>query len=880
MTARRTIRRNVLVSADRLEQRTLFTTLVGLTSTDQLVTFDSATPATTTNAVAVTGLGASESLLGIDYRPATGQLYGLGSTGQLYTINSTTGAATAVGTPLTITGTNFGFDFNPQVDRIRVVSDADANFRAVPGTGAAVTPPDTNLAYATGDANAGANPNVVAAAYNNNFASTSSTTLYVIDTTLDILATQGSGPGVTPVVSPNTGQLFTVGALGIDVDNNGAFDVAESDGVAYATFGAPGGGGGGGGGAPSTLYTINLTTGAATAVGTNIGNNLVIKGLAAVPPTRSLFALASSGTAFATIDTTNLATNPTLTNITGLASGQTLTSIDFRPATGQLFGSTGGGQLYTIDPATGAATALGAGLGSPLTGNVADIDFNPTVDRLRVVTDTDDNARANPDTGALVDSNLTTDGTQIDTALAYASTDAGNGSNPDVVAAAYSNSVQGATGTTLFAIDAGRDQLVSIGSAQGAGTTVSPNTGQLFSVGAIGVDVVSGGMDIANGGAAYALINATGGTGTQLYTINTGTGAATLVGTVGDGTQTFADVAIGSAVLSVSPATQNVAENAGNATITVNRAGDSTGAASVNFELVAVPSGTDAATAGEDFGTAGQTTLTGTVTFADGETSKTITVPIINDTSDEPDESFIVGLTGASGAALGSTVQSTVVITDDDEPVTPGTATLAADPVRTTGKATQVLTVQGTGGDDVIVIAQQGANVVATLNGTPLSTTAPVKGLYRVVVYGGAGNDEIRLNSKAKVLSIEAHGEGGDDLLIGGKGRDLLVGGDGVDSLYGRAGDDILIGGISDYTSNPTATATLLNAWITKGTFESRANAISTGSGVNNFIFSTNTIDDDTDRDYLAADGTTDLVFTQAKDGVVDEANKGRVTAI
>jgi Ca2+-binding RTX toxin-like protein len=876
MTARRNIRLTAqasdLACVDPLEQRTLFATLVGLTSTDQLVTFDSATPGTTSNPVAVTGLGASETLLGIDYRPATGQLYGLGSTGQLYTLNATTGAATAVGsTPLTLTGTNFGFDFNPQVDRIRIVSDADQNFRAVPGTGAAVTPDDTNLAYATGDANAGANPNVAAAGYSGNVASTASTTLYVIDTTLDILATQGSGPGVTPVVSPNTGQLSTVGALGFDATDTASLDVGE-DGVAYAALVQNGS-------SASQLYTVNLTSGAATSVGA-VGSNLTLKGIAAQPVARTLFALASSGTAFATIDTTNLSANPTATNITGLANGQTLTSIDFRPATGQLFGSTAGGQLYTIDPATGAATALGSALGSPLTGNVADIDFNPTVDRLRVVTDADDNARANPDTGALVDSDTNTAGTQIDSALAYASSDAGNGTNPDVVATGYTHAVQGATATTLYALDAARDVLVSIGSVEGDSPTVSPNTGQLFSVGALGVDVVSGGFDIANNGPAYALINAQGGTGTQLYTVNTGAGTATLVGTVGDGTQTFADIAVGNAVFTVSPTTQNVAENVGNATITVNRAGTANGTATVDYDLVAPAQGTDAATVGADFGTAGQNTFSGTLTFADGETSKTITVPIINDTTDEPDETFIVGLANPTGADLGSSVQATVVITDDDEATTPGSATVASDPVRTTGKATQVFTVNGTAGDDVIVIAQQGANIVATLNGTPLATTAPVKGLYRVVVFGGAGNDEIRLNSKAKVLSIEEHGEAGDDMLIGGKGRDLLVGGDGQDALFGRAGDDILIGGISDYTSNPTATASLLNIWLGKGNFETRANAISTGSGVNNFVFSTNTIDDDNDRDYLAGDGTTDLVLTQAKDGVVDEANRGRVTAL
>jgi hypothetical protein len=858
-------------AVDRLESRRLFATVVGLTSGDELVTFDSATPGTVSSPVEVTGLATSETLHGIDFRPATGQLFGLGSTGQLYTINRTTGAATAVGsTPLSITGAAFGVDFNPQVDRLRIVSEADQNVRAVPGTGALASA-DPNLAYSTTDANTGANPNVVAAAYSNNLASTGATTLYGIDSTLNTLVTQGTAAGVTPAVSPNTGELFTVGALGVDVGDVGGFDVAESDGVAYAAF-VPSGG------SSSTLYTVNLSTGAATAVAA-VGNNLTLKGLTAVPVQRTLFLLASSGTAFARVDTGDLATNPTLTNITGLTSGQTLASIDFRPATGQLFGATAGGQVYTINPATGAATAVGTGFTPALGGNITDVDFNPTVDRIRVVTDTDVNARGNPDTGALVDSDTATDGLQLDTSLAYATTDAGTGTNPDVVAVGYTNSVQGATATTLYGLDAARDVLVSIGSVEGAGTTVSPNSGQLFSVGALGVDVASGGLDIADDGPAFALVNAVGGTGTDLYSVNTATGAATLIGKVGNGSQSFADIAVGNSVITVTPATQNVAENAGNATITVTRNGVADGPATVDYALV-TPTGTGvtAATAGTDFGTAGTTTFSGSVSFADGETSKTITVPLINDSDDEPNETLIVGLTSATGAGLGSTVQATVVITDDDADggAQPGTVTVATDPVRTTGKATQLLTVVGTGGDDVIVVAQSGPNVVVTLNGAALGNATPVRGLYRIAVFGGAGDDQIRLNSRLK-FSGELHGEAGDDLLVGSKGRDLLVGGDGTDALYGRGGDDILIGGISDFTAAPTGSAALMNVFLAKGSFASRANAVSTGSGVNNFVFSSDTIDDDDNTDFLAGEGKTDLYLTKANDIVVDESIGGGV---
>ena len=145
--------------------------IYAVTTTNVLLSFDSATPGTVTTIAAITGLQAGENILGIDLRPATGQLYGLGSTSRLYTISPVTGTATQVGSAgaFTLTGTAFGFDFNPVVDRIRVVSNADQNLRLNPNDGT-LTAIDTNLAFAAGDPNQGANPNVVALAYTNNFA--------------------------------------------------------------------------------------------------------------------------------------------------------------------------------------------------------------------------------------------------------------------------------------------------------------------------------------------------------------------------------------------------------------------------------------------------------------------------------------------------------------------------------------------------------------------------------------------------------------------------------------------------------------------------------------------------------------------------------------
>lgn len=236
--------------------------MIGLTSTNTLVTFDSATPATITSTVVVTGLGVGETLLGIDFRPATGQLFGLGSASRLYTIDPSTGAATAVGTAgaFTLMGTEFGFDFNPTVDRIRVVSDADQNLRLNPATGA-LAAADTNLAFAAGDPNAAVNPNVTGAGYTNSFAGSTTTTLYDIDSNLDILTIQNP---------PNSGTLNTVGSLGVNTTAVLGFDIDPAGNAAYAALQV---------GATSGLYRINLSTGLATLVGP-IGAGLTIRGLA------------------------------------------------------------------------------------------------------------------------------------------------------------------------------------------------------------------------------------------------------------------------------------------------------------------------------------------------------------------------------------------------------------------------------------------------------------------------------------------------------------------------------------------------------------------------------------------------------------------------
>ncbi len=196
-----------LMSANAQNNQTLF----GVTTGNQLVQFNAARPGTLITIGQVTGLQPGENILGIDFRPATGELFGLGSSNRLYNINRTTGAATVVGPqfPTLLTGTNFGFDFNPTVDRIRVVSDSGQNLRLNPNNGAVVV---------DGDLNPGT-PRVTAAAYTNSFGVAATTTLYDIDTVTDRLLIQSN---------PNVGTLTNVGPLGVDFDPVNGFDIASN----------------------------------------------------------------------------------------------------------------------------------------------------------------------------------------------------------------------------------------------------------------------------------------------------------------------------------------------------------------------------------------------------------------------------------------------------------------------------------------------------------------------------------------------------------------------------------------------------------------------------------------------------------------------------
>ena len=217
----------------------------GIAGGNTLFSFDTATPGAVSGQRAITGLQGGETLYGIDFRPATAALYGLGTTGRLYTINAGTGAATVASVlNASLSGGSFDIAFNPVVDRLRVVSDTGKNLRVNADTGAVTV--DTPLAYANGTAT----PGVLGVAYTNQVGGAVATTvLFDVDTANGLLDTQAP---------PNSGTLNAVGSLG--VAGLTSFDIDGMGNVAYAAN-------------STSLYAVNLATGAASLVGAfGIGN--------------------------------------------------------------------------------------------------------------------------------------------------------------------------------------------------------------------------------------------------------------------------------------------------------------------------------------------------------------------------------------------------------------------------------------------------------------------------------------------------------------------------------------------------------------------------------------------------------------------------------
>jgi Domain of unknown function (DUF4394)/Carboxypeptidase regulatory-like domain len=211
--------------------------------------------------------------------------------------------------------------------------------------------------------------------------------------------------------------------------------------------------------------------------------------------------------------------------LTGLADGEFLTGIDFRPSEGALYAVVTSGfpsvsRAVKVNVNTGAVTRVNpTNTVQTLIDQFHGFDINSIDDQVRYVGNNGANRRINPGTGTLIGN---------DSSLRYAVGDVSFGATPRVVHVANSTSQSG-TFTTI-GVDSMANTLVRIGGVNGVPST---NGGELTTIGSLGIDPTNfGGMDIQPGSAtalASLNINST----PTLVSIDLATGSATIIGRIG-----------------------------------------------------------------------------------------------------------------------------------------------------------------------------------------------------------------------------------------------------------------------------------------------------------------------------------------------------------
>jgi Domain of unknown function (DUF4394) len=235
-------------------------------TTDQnlLLQFNERNPERLRDIQSIRGLPDGTTLRGIDFRPATGDLYGIGSDSVVYRVNPQTGIAVAEGPAFTpaLRGNSFGVDFNPTVDKIRITSDQLLNKRVNPDEGTTLLDDK--------DLNPGM-PQVVGSAYTNSSfapfnARPMTTVLYAVDAATDQLFVQNP---------PNDGTLTVPKRLRFDVGLQTGFDIAGADNAGYIATSSSRSRG-------TSVYKVDVLTGKSRELGrVGGGRRLVVTGLAA-----------------------------------------------------------------------------------------------------------------------------------------------------------------------------------------------------------------------------------------------------------------------------------------------------------------------------------------------------------------------------------------------------------------------------------------------------------------------------------------------------------------------------------------------------------------------------------------------------------------------
>lgn len=634
------------MGVEALETRQVLSAMLGITSQNALVSFDSSRPDLIRSSLAISGLKAGESILAIDSRVATGQVYGLGSTGRVYTLDPNSGAASLVGAgpiPSPLSGTNFNIDFNGGGSTLRITSNTGQDLRFDVDTN--VLTIDPALVYSPSDPGSGMNAQIVGAAYNNNLPNSTATTLFEIDAARDALVTQEISYN-SAHAEQTTGQLHTFASLGFNVSGSVGLEITPEGTMLLSVTPT--------GGSVSSLYQF-ASTGTLTPI-TLVGSfpsGVSIRDITAQPVPKIVFAVTAANTLISFDSNTpgDLLSNHA---IMGLQPGESIAAIAFRPSTGVLYGFGSTGRLYAINSNTGVANSVSSSPISPAYDHSKpSIDFLTGSDQIHFVTKLGQNLRIDPDLGVVV---------EVDNPLTYAAGDPSLGFSPAVVTESQALTPLGSNTTSLFGIDSARDSLVI--------QDTSPLSGTITTAGPLGVAITDdAGMDsgLFTGGTSITLASLTesGGNSSTLYRINPRLGISLMpislvpIGTIGGGL-VVRDIALApSGNVGFSATSYAVAESAGSALITVTRTGGSNGPLQVR-----ALSSDGTAQAGINY-----TPVNVLLSFGDGETTKTFTVPITAGSFSTGTRTVILSLVAASTNQTLATSTLTIQATPQSTPL-------------------------------------------------------------------------------------------------------------------------------------------------------------------------------------------------------------------
>jgi hypothetical protein len=528
--------------------------IVGLTTNNQIFVIpNSSSPATITGPFSVTGVASNQNLVAIDYRPSNGMLYALGynngnNDAQIYTLTASGNSYTATAinsTPVTLQLANaqsVGFDFVSTMSNQIFVTETNGSNYVLNADNGGIISSGTTLAFAPADINASTTAAVGASAFTNSFYGADYTSIIGYDITTNSIVTFDAS---------NNSVLHTLGGTGLilnlpaNVGMDSYYDMANHTNVTYVVAKPIGVSG-------TSLYTINNTTGMATSVGVIGSGNLNVRDIAVeithnVSPTlqgQLIVGLTKNQRNLIFFDSENPSVIRNIVNISGIASGETLVAIDFRPRNMLLYGlaynnSTMQYRIYSINTTTGVATAVNTipssiNLGSS-TNTMAGFDFNPVTDRIRITGNNGYSVQVDPATGTIV---------STDNALQYATGDINAGSTIALGSIAYTNSYAGATTTNLIGLDYNNGGFVNFSTSGGSTVNSVLNLSSILGTGGN----TDGYMDVyydsaTNGNWGYLAANENNSNYGEFYTMNTQTGTTVYKGSVGPGVP-VSDIAV------------------------------------------------------------------------------------------------------------------------------------------------------------------------------------------------------------------------------------------------------------------------------------------------------------------------------------------------